>query len=90
MKQSLIAILSSLLLLAGIPFTAPSYADDRELQAILMKLRCVPSKIITTGLSPTLTAYEVTCRGSDRLIHIVCFESDCRQQLKPREEDDRE
>lgn len=63
-------------------------ADDRELQAILLRLQCVPAKIVTTNLSPTVSSHEVTCRRSGRIVHVVCVESDCRQQLSPREQEE--
>ena len=65
-------------------------ADDRELQAILLKLQCTPAKIVTTNLSPKASSHEVTCRRSGRIVHVVCVESDCRQQLSPREQEERQ
>lgn len=66
-----------------------AFADDRELQAILAKQGCVPGRIAATELSPVVTAYEVTCRGSGRVLTVVCVDSDCRLQPKPREDEDR-
>ena len=56
-------------------------ADDRELQAILAKQACVPGSIKQTELSPAVTAYEVTCRGSGRVLAVRTFNR-CRKRLK--------
>ncbi len=72
----------------GAIVVTPLEADDRELQAILLKLQCTPAKVVTTSLSPTAASYEVTCRRSGRIVHVVCIESDCRQQLAPRKHDE--
>lgn len=78
-----------LVLSAGSMVATPLEADDRELQAILLKLQCTPAKVVTTNLSPAAASHEVTCRRSGRIVHIVCIGSDCRQQLAPREQDER-
>ena len=67
----------------------PGHAEDRELQAILEKLRCVPSKVTPISLAPTVTAYDVLCKGSDKVIHVICRESECRLQPKPSEDEER-
>lgn len=63
-------------------------ADDRQLQAILVKQACVADTINRTALSPLVSAYEVTCRGSGRVLTIVCMDGDCRLQPKPRQDDE--
>ena len=63
-------------------------ADDRELQAILVKQACVADIINRTALSPLVSAHEVTCLGSGRVLTIVCVDADCRLQPKPRQDDE--
>jgi len=60
-------------------------ADDRELQAILVKQGCVAGTISQTELSPLATAYDVTCRGSGRSLTIVCMDTVCRLQPTPHQ-----
>ncbi|MBX9943095.1 MAG: hypothetical protein K2Y40_03350 [Reyranella sp.] len=90
MRRLTARCLFCLVLSTGAMVVTPLEADDRELQAILLKLQCTPTKIVTTDLSPTVASYEVTCRRSGRIVHVVCIESDCRQQLAPREQDERQ
>lgn len=89
MKHVAVSPSVGILLVAGVFLAGPSHADDGELQAVLLKLACVPSKVISTNLSSTLTAYDVTCKGSSKLIYIVCHGSECRLQPKPNEDDER-
>ncbi|MBI2735530.1 MAG: hypothetical protein HYX38_03130 [Rhodospirillales bacterium] len=77
------------LLIAAAFLAGPGHAEDRELQAILEKLRCVPSKVTPISLAPTVTAYDVLCKGSDKVIHVICRESECRLQPKPSEDEER-
>ena len=79
-----------LVLSTGTMVVTPLEADDRELQAILLRLQCTPAKVVPTDLSPAAASYEVTCRRSGRIVHVVCIESNCRQQLAPREQDERQ
>jgi len=87
MKQEMVGSVVCLAALIGIGGSS-AVADDRELQAILVKQACVPGTVKQTALSPLVTAYEVTCRGSGRLLAIVCVDADCRLQPKPRQEDE--
>ena len=73
----------------GAPGWSSAIADDRELQAIFVKQACVPGSISQTNLSPAVTAYEIVCKGSGRVLSIVCVTSDCRLQSKPREDEER-
>jgi hypothetical protein len=68
--------------MAGGLFAAPSLASDQALQAILQKLRCVPSKIAAAELATGVVSYEVTCKGRPDIVFIVCQGADCRQQSK--------
>jgi hypothetical protein len=63
-------------------------ARDRELRAILEPLACVPERIVANRLSPTVVVYEVTCKGSARVVQVECLESQCRL-LVPARDDDR-
>ena len=74
------------MLAAGL--AAPLHADDQALQAILMKHRCVATKVATTTLAPGLVAYEISCRGRAEPLRILCLGADCRLQPKPRETDE--
>lgn len=56
-------------------------ADDRDLQAILVKQACVGGNISETELSAVVRVYEVTCRTGTSLT-IVCVDADCRLQAK--------
>jgi hypothetical protein len=68
--------------MAGGLFAAPSLASDQALQAILQKLRCLPSKIAAAELAAGVVSYEVTCKGRPDFVFIVCQGADCRQQTK--------
>ncbi len=87
MKRRALPPLSCLVLMAG-GLLAPSRADDGGLQAILSKQRCAPAKVETADLSPSVTFYEVTCKGSGKRLYIVCLEDDCRLQPARREDPD--
>jgi hypothetical protein len=73
--------LAVFIIAAGL-LAAPSRAGDQALQAILQKLRCVPSKIAAADLAAEVVSYEVTCKGRPDLVFIVCQGADCRQQTK--------
>ncbi|TAJ32453.1 MAG: hypothetical protein EPO67_11395 [Reyranella sp.] len=68
---------------------SPAAAEDRELQSILDKQACVAERIGRTELSSTVVAYEVTCRGSGRVLTIVCVDTDCRRQPRPRDDEEK-
>lgn len=89
MKHLMVGALLCLSSTVGAGWTSSAVADDRELQAILARQGCVPARIAVTELSVVVTAYEVTCRGSGRVLTVVCADSDCRLQPKAREDDDR-
>lgn len=87
MKQLMVgavACLASLCSIAG----SSAIADDRELQAILVKQGCVAASVTQTELSPLVHVYEVTCRGSLRILSIVCVDTDCRLQSTPRQDEE--
>ena len=67
---------------AGALPLAPATADDQAIQSILLRLRCVPSKVIRTELAAGVTSYEVTCKGHADVVYIVCHRAECRQQTK--------
>lgn len=77
-------------LAAGLTAAGGAYAGDRELQAVLDRNACVPARIVSTELSTRLEVYEVTCKGPGRVLQVVCLETDCRLQTRPREPDDEE
>lgn len=62
-------------------------ASDRELQAALDRLSCVPEQVRPTSLSPTVTLYDVICKGSKQPIAILCWERECRLQAPSREDE---
>ena len=66
--------------MAGILLAPLSHASDQALQAILFKLRCIPSKIVRTELTAAVVSYEVTCKGRADVVFIVCQGLDCRRQ----------
>jgi len=84
MKQATMATIACLAGLSSVGASS-AVADDRELQAILAKQGCVPGSTNQTELSPAVTAYEVTCRGSGRVLTIVCVDTNCRLQPKPQD-----
>lgn len=67
---------------AGALPVAPATADDQALQSILLRLRCVPSKVARTELPADVTSYEVTCKGQADAVYVVCQKAECRQQTK--------
>lgn len=87
MKPGIVGSVLCLTAVIGIGGSS-AIADDRELQVILVKQACVPGSITQTELSPLVSAYEVTCRGSDRVLTIVCVDTDCRLQPKRRQDDE--
>jgi len=64
-------------------------ADDSELQATLARLNCVPAKIAVTEVSSAITVYTVTCKGSRRVIDVLCLSKACQTQPRLRQDDDR-
>lgn len=62
-------------------------ASDRELQTALDRLSCVPDQVRSTSLSPTVTLYDVICKGSKQPIAILCWERECRLQVLSREDE---
>ena len=83
------AMVGAAVCLAVTAIRGPSaVADHRELQAILVKQACVADIINRTALSPLVSAHEVTCLGSGRVLTIVCVDADCRLQPKPRQDDE--
>lgn len=66
-----------------------AFGKDRELQAVLQSLGCVPGRILSNRLSPELIVYEVTCKRSERVVQVECVETKCRR-LIPTEEKETE
>lgn len=64
-------------------------ASDRGLLAVLDRLACIPDRIVTRNLSATVVVYEVTCKRSDRVLSVLCLESECQLQTPRRDEDER-
>ena len=62
-------------------------ASDRELQAVLDRLGCSPARVSPKELSKSVTLYEVTCRGSGRVVQVACLEQECWPQIAPREDE---
>ncbi len=67
---------------AGALPVAPAAADDQAIQSILLRLRCVPSKVVRAELAAGVTSYEVTCKGHADVVYVVCHKAECRQQTK--------
>lgn len=80
MKSIHMALPVSLLIIAGASIGAPVRGDDQGLQAILLKAKCVPSKVTSTDLAPKVVGYEVSCKGRREVLHVLCQEQDCRVQ----------
>ena len=87
MKQVIVGAIACMAALGPVGGSS-AIADDRELQAILVKQGCSAGNIRQTELSPAVIVYEVTCRGSGRVLSIVCVDSDCRSQPKARQDED--
>jgi hypothetical protein len=64
-----------------------AFAKDRELQAILQPLACVPDHVVPNRLSPTLVVYEVTCKRSGRVVQVECLETQCRLLIPTRDDE---
>lgn len=76
---------------AALLFVAAQMASarDRELQAILEPLACVPERVVANKLSSTLIVYEVTCKRSARVVQVECLEARCRILIPARDDDDK-
>ena len=61
-------------------------ASDRELRVVLDRLGCSPAKIVPKEMSASVTLYEVTCRGSGRVVQVACLEQECWPQIVPRDD----
>ncbi len=90
MKALRLAQALGVLGMAAALLVAPIHARDQAFQAVLLKLRCVPSKVVRTELVVGVVSYEVTCKGRPDVVFIVCHGSDCRQQTKSRNDEERE
>ena len=77
--------------LLGVGLATPDMAraNDRELSVVLNRLACVPAQAVRTDPSPILVVYEVTCKRSGRVLHVECFESECRLQTQSQEDNER-
>lgn len=78
----------SVLGFVAVAFSTPVHAEDQALQAVLLKLQCVPSKVAPTKLAPRVVAYEVTCKGRPDALRILCHGEDCRRQSRHPEDND--
>ena len=63
------------------------FAKDRELQAVLQPLACVPDRVVSNRLSPALVVYEVTCKQSRRVVQVECLETQCRLLIPTRDDE---
>jgi hypothetical protein len=70
-------------------FATAAFAKDRELQAVLQPLSCLPDRVVSNRLSPMLVVYEVTCKQSGRVVQVECLETQCRL-LMPARDDEKE
>ncbi|HET9219947.1 MAG TPA: hypothetical protein VFR18_23395 [Terriglobia bacterium] len=64
-----------------------AFAKDRELQALLQSLTCVPDRVVSNRLSPTLVVYEVTCKQSGGVVQVECLETKCRRLIPTRDDE---
>lgn len=64
-------------------------ASDRELRATLDRLACVPDRVVSTKLSPTLVVYEVVCKQTGRAVQVECLKTECRFLTAPRDNEER-
>ncbi len=87
-KSFLMSIAIGVLLVVAPPMASRAYANDRELLSVLDRNACVPERVVPTQLSATLIVYAVTCKRSARVLHVICVESECRLQIRPREDDE--
>lgn len=76
------------LLVVALSVASRAYANDRELLSVLDRNACVPERVTPTQLSAALIVYAVTCKRSARVLHVICIESECRLQTRPREDDE--
>lgn len=67
-------------------FAAGAHGKDRELQAALQSLGCVPGRVVSNRLSPALIVYDVTCKQSEKVVQIECLETKCRRLIPADEE----
>ncbi len=82
-------IVFGLLYVAGFFAIDDANAGDRELQAILDRLACVPERVVSNRLSPMLIVYDVICKRSGRAVQVQCLELDCRLLTQPRDDDEK-
>jgi hypothetical protein len=79
------AVLAATAILLAVATVA--FAKDRELQAVLQPLACVPDRVASNSLSPTLIVYEVTCKRSGRVVQVECLETQCRLLIPTRDDE---
>ncbi len=90
MVRVVFASVATAILLAVASWAAGNaLASDRELLAILDRLACVPDRVVSNRLSPTLVVYEVTCKRSGRVVQVECLKTDCRLLARPRDDDEK-
>jgi hypothetical protein len=78
------AVLPAMAILFAV--ATPLFAKDRELQAVLQALACVPDRVVSSRLSPTLVVYEVNCKQSGRVVQVECLETQCRLLIPTRDD----
>ncbi len=61
-------------------------ARDRELQAILDRVACVPERVVSKKLSATVVVYEVICKSPGRVVQVECLGTECRLLARPRDD----
>lgn len=88
-KIVLVSIVAMGLSSMGWTISGAALASDRELLAVLDRMACIPERILTSNLSPTVLVYEVTCKRSGRVLSVLCLESECLLQTPRRDENER-
>ena len=64
-----------------------AFAKDGELQVVLQSLACVPDRVVSNRLSPTLVVYEVTCKQPASVVQVECLETKCRRLIPARDDE---
>lgn len=88
-KVVVASIAVAILVAAAWAAIGTALASDRELRAILDRLACVPERVVSNKLSPTLVVYEVSCKQSGRVVQVECLKQDCRLLARPRDDEEK-
>jgi hypothetical protein len=84
MERSAAVLAATAILLA---VATVAFAKDRELQAVLQSLACVPDRVVSNRLSPTVVVHEVTCKQPARVVHVECLATKCRLLIPTRDDE---